>query len=89
VASAPVAFANRSASCGVWSRHATARAAIRTGVGTWTVLGHVNATHSGKARNHNSGILRDPYGGLIGPDAITVMFCASDIGSEWLWAYRL
>ncbi|MDQ7908254.1 hypothetical protein RB614_27380 [Phytohabitans sp. ZYX-F-186] len=41
-----------------------AGASVWAGGGTWTVLGQITGAHSGYRWNHNSGLVRDPYGGL-------------------------
>jgi len=63
--------------------------AIRTGIGTWEVLGHIDSTLSGRPRNHNCGILQDGYGKLPNASEITVAFAISVEGGGWLWSYRL
>ncbi len=59
------------------------------GNGAWEVIGHINQSNTGKARNHNSCILRTPYGRIAELDKLTVSFCASDEGGNWLYSYRI
>lgn len=44
---------DRMAGSGIWS-----------GGGTWTVVGQITSALTGYKWNHNSGLVRDPYGGL-------------------------
>jgi hypothetical protein len=41
-----------------------AGASIWSGSGTWTVIGQITSAQTGYHWNHNSGLVRDPYGGL-------------------------
>ncbi len=44
---------------------------------------------TGFARNHNCGILRDPYGNLPDEKSATVFYTVSDLGANSLWTYRI
>lgn len=59
------------------------------GSGVWEVAGSINASNTGKARNHNSGILRTPLGRIAEPNRLTIAFCGSDEGGNWLYTYRI
>lgn len=66
--------------------------AIWSGSGTWSVIGHLDSSYSGKPRNHNAGIMRNPYGQIISPSTLYVIQSVSDLqvsGFDWLWSYDL
>jgi hypothetical protein len=70
----------------------TPAATIWSGNGTWTVEGHITPVQTQKARNHNSCILTDAYGGLVGgAKNYQINFSVSDINRfpEHLWSYRI
>lgn len=70
----------------------TPASTFHSGTGTWTVEGHVTPEQSEKERNHNSCLLTDTKGGLIGgADGYQINFTGSDIGGfpDNLWSYRL
>ncbi|RLF05350.1 MAG: hypothetical protein DRJ64_05695, partial [Thermoprotei archaeon] len=65
---------------------------IWAGFGSWNVLGEVGSSQSGFPRNHNSGIMRNPYGYLPDFNSIRVIFAVGETtcnGLDWLWTYRL
>lgn len=59
----------------------------------WRLLGEIGYEQTGFMRNHNAGLLTDPYGHLIeNTDFIEVALTRSDIAnSEWNWlsTYRI
>jgi len=63
--------------------------AIWSGSGSWDVLGNIGVNNSGYPRNHNSGILRTPYGDLPDFSQIRIIFAVGVTGDDWLWSYRL
>lgn len=65
-------------------------ASIWNGGGMWRVEGSITPSLTGLARNHNGGLKRSPYGGLLSGTQVSVMFAEScaDCGSS-LWSYDL
>lgn len=63
---------------------------VWNGGGSWTVEGSVTPAMTGFARNHNGGLKRNAYGGLLSPDQLSVMFTDSceNCGMS-LWSYDL
>lgn len=59
---------------------------IWSGTGTWTVLDRISGCHTGYPYNHNSGIVRNAYGGLVEP--LDVYFAIEPEGGGF-WSYRL
>ncbi len=58
--------------------------------GVWKQDGLVNPDNTGKYRNHNPGLLTDPFGNLTGgKDDYTVVYSVSDPGQDYLWSYRI
>ena len=66
----------------------------------WQVVGSVGTNETGFARVHNGGLVRDPYGHLINPYQIPIVYTKSDemidhpdwsLGGQWpsLHTYRL
>lgn len=52
----------------------------------WVFIGTIDEKLTGFKRNHNNGLVRDPYGGLVEKDRIEVAFTRSDL-SESDWGY--
>ena len=52
----------------------------------WVFIGTIDEKLTGFKRNHNNGLVRDPYGGLVETDRIEVAFTRSDL-SESDWGY--
>ncbi|HBF68368.1 MAG TPA: hypothetical protein DDW20_03505 [Firmicutes bacterium] len=58
----------------------------------WKFIGTINEKLTGFKRNHNTGLVRDPYGRLVEKDRIEVAFTRSDLSdSDWgyLSTYRI
>jgi hypothetical protein len=65
---------------------------IRHGGGTWQPLGNVAPSDdsedswvSGFDRNHNAGLVRDPLGHPVEPDAIELSYTTCNRGTDWLF----
>ena len=52
----------------------------------WVFIGTIDEKLTGFKRNHNNGLVRDPFGGLVEKDRIEVAFTRSDL-SESDWGY--
>lgn len=52
----------------------------------WVFIGTIDEKLTGFKRNHNNGLVRDAYGGLVETDRIEVAFTRSDL-SESDWGY--
>lgn len=60
---------------------------------SWSIITRIDESISGYPRNHNMGILTDPYGWIIDPNNIEVAYAVSilaDGNGWWYWStYRL
>ena len=59
------------------------------GTGAWTVEGGFGAPLTGKARNHNPGLVRTAFGTLPDEAQVTVRFTEADAGSNSLWTDKI
>ena len=58
--------------------------------GKWVQDGLINPDNTGMYRNHNPGLLTDPYGNLAGgANGYEIAYSVSDSGENYLWSYRL
>ncbi len=55
----------------------------------WREVAVFSPDDTGFARNHNAGLLRDPYGYLPQRDYLTVYYSVSESGENSLWSYRI
>jgi len=65
---------------------------LRAGSGTWSVLGLLDETTTGRTRNHNAGLVRTVTGRRPSTDELTVLFADSCDGCDFpqaLWDVRL
>jgi hypothetical protein len=63
---------------------------IWNGGGTWQVEGAVTPSLTGLARNHNGGLRRNPYGGLLNTSQVSVILSESCANCGFsLWSYDL
>ncbi len=70
----------------------TPASTIWNGSGTWMVEGHITSEQTDKERNHNSCLLTDVWGGLVGGrNHYQINFTGSDTGEfpANLWTYRI
>ena len=59
---------------------------------SWNIMTRVGPNLTGYPRNHNMGILKDPYGWVMDTTAIDVVYTVSieSTGAWWYWStYRL
>lgn len=54
---------------------------------SWKLIGSVNQSLTGFLRNHNTGLITDPYGHLYNHEKIGVAFTRSDEGLGNNWSY--
>lgn len=57
----------------------------------WHTLATIGIKDTGYPRNHNAGLLSDPYGWMVDPDALHVLYSVSLTcePSNSLWTYRI
>lgn len=57
----------------------------------WHTLATISVKDTGYPRNHNAGLLSDPYGWMVDPDALQVLYSVSLTNgpSNGLWTYRI
>lgn len=57
----------------------------------WNTVKSIGKKDTGFPRNHNAGLLSDPYGWLADEEALQVFYAVSDVGkpSDSLWTYRI
>ena len=57
----------------------------------WHTLATISVKDTGYPRNHNAGLLSDPYGWVVDPDALQVLYSVSltNEPSNGLWTYRI
>ena len=60
---------------------------LRTG--TWEVIANLGPAQTGWPRNHNAGIVRDPYGHVAGIADLEISLSLSQLGGGSLWTYRI
>jgi hypothetical protein len=62
---------------------------LRTG--EWTQIAELTPSHTGFPRNHNAGLVHDPYGWALQSDAVDVLYSVSEVNqpSHSLWTYRI
>ena len=53
----------------------------------WKLIDSINQEKTGFLRNHNAGLITDPYGHYNGGDRIGVAFTRSDKGQSTNWSY--
>lgn len=54
---------------------------------TWKLLGTINKSVTGFLRNHNAGLITDPYGYVLDTEKLGVAFTRSDEGTSNNWSY--
>lgn len=59
--------------------------------GKWTLIDEISIADSGFPRNHNAGLVHDPYGWALHTDQIDVLYSISLVNepSLSLWTYRI
>lgn len=57
----------------------------------WYTLATINSKDTGYPRNHNAGLLSDPYGWMVDSDTLQVLYSVSltNEPSNSLWTYRI
>ena len=53
----------------------------------WKLIGTIDQNLTGFLRNHNTGLITDPYGHLLDTERIGVAFTRSDEGLSNNWSY--
>lgn len=58
---------------------------------SWTTLSLIGTKDTGYPRNHNAGLLSDPYGWMVEPNTLHVLYSVSltNEPSNSLWTYRI
>lgn len=58
---------------------------------SWTPLSSIGTKDTGYSRNHNAGLLSDPYGWMVEPNTLHVLYSVSltNEPSNSLWTYRI
>ena len=59
--------------------------------GSWEQIAHITPEETGFPRNHNPGVVHDPYGWSLHSDRMDVLYSVSDVKkpSNSLWTYRI
>jgi hypothetical protein len=59
--------------------------------GAWDQVALITSADSGFPRNHNPGLVHDPYGWALSPDTLDVLYSVSEVGkpNNSLWTYRI
>ncbi|MDR2504480.1 MAG: hypothetical protein LBD16_00090 [Oscillospiraceae bacterium] len=59
--------------------------------GAWEQVALITSADSGFPRNHNPGLVHDPYGWALSSDALDVLYSVSEVKqpSNSLWTYRI
>lgn len=59
--------------------------------GAWEQVALITSADTGFPRNHNPGLVHDPYGWALSPDTLDVLYSVSEVmqPSNSLWTYRI
>lgn len=56
---------------------------------SWSTMAVVGEEQTGFPRNHNTGLVTDAFGWMLGGNQVETMFAMSRTGSNYLWTYRI